>query len=70
MSQDPFQQVVDTHLSITAFVQRLKSVFAPIPNKTCDCGKPVVFIYPSTTFECTRCSTVWDLKIEVTKRTV
>jgi predicted RNA-binding Zn-ribbon protein involved in translation (DUF1610 family) len=41
--------------------------FAAIPEKACDCGKPVVFIEGSKTFECPRCGCKWKLVVKVKK---
>ncbi len=37
----------------------------PTPKQTCSCGKPVVFVMHSRTFECTRCFKKWQLVMEV-----
>lgn len=35
------------------------------PKDSCSCGKPIIFLNGSKKFTCTRCGSVWELKIEV-----
>ncbi len=59
---DLFKKIVHEHGDrLTA---ELKSSFVLAPKKACDCGKPVVFFFPNTTFKCTRCGRKWKLIVE------
>jgi hypothetical protein len=43
----------------------IASKFTSYTSKACACGKPVVFIFPSKEFECSRCGKKWQLCVEV-----
>lgn len=43
----------------------LRSRFIPMPGCVCECGKAVVFPYPSRNFKCTRCGKKWKLIIKI-----
>jgi hypothetical protein len=43
----------------------IASKFTSYPSKACACGKPVVFIFPSREFECSRCGKKWQLCVDV-----
>lgn len=48
-------------------LQEIKSILVPVPDQECSCGKPVVFLYPSKTFKCSRCDGVWKLEVRITR---
>ena len=48
-------------------LSNMKGKLTEVPDTSCECGKPVVFIFPSKKFRCTRCGCRWQLCIEVKK---
>lgn len=60
---DELEKILDAEREHLQF--EIASRFTSYPSKACACGKPVVFIFPSLEFECSRCGKKWQLCIEV-----
>lgn len=60
---DELEKILDTHRERLRF--EIVRKFTDFPSKTCACGKPVVFVFPSKEFECSRCGKKWQLFVEV-----
>lgn len=65
MAKDHFKQVKNL---LSQVIEGMKTNFFPIPNKTCSCGKAIVFIYPKKTFKCSRCGSKYILNITIAQR--
>lgn len=62
-STDKLETILDTNRERLRL--EIASELTDYPSKVCTCGKPVVFIFPSKEFVCSRCGKKWQLCIDV-----
>ncbi|MEW6617428.1 MAG: hypothetical protein AB1333_03370 [Patescibacteria group bacterium] len=65
---DKFREIRrELHSTVERIIDLLMGKLVPYKSRTC-CGKPVVFHYPETRYECGRCGSIFTLVVEVKKQ--